>query len=178
MVFKLPSARCLSKASREGALRENMAKADISASSKGISPSSTSSSTMVAKCCMKQAEERIGTEMFASFWRHHGHRNPQSDVLGMRNRSGESRIVAFMFTKGQVERWRAYWDLLTSGSCCYVLTFRKKKCSGASQRCRFAHYAPRCPADCLLQVLIFTRPRAANSAHNTHCVASPPQARA
>jgi len=35
----------------------------------------------------------------------------------MRNRSGESRIVAFMFTKGQVERWRAYWDLLTSGSC-------------------------------------------------------------
>src|SRR5262249_17952573 len=67
---------------------------------------------------MKQAEERIGTEMFASFWRYHGHHNPQSDVLGVRNRSGESRIVACMFTKGQVERWRAYWDLLTSGNCC------------------------------------------------------------
>jgi hypothetical protein len=57
---------------------------------------------------MKQAEERIGTEMFASFWRYHGHRNPQSDVLRVRNRSDESRIVAFMFTKGQMERWRAY----------------------------------------------------------------------
>jgi hypothetical protein len=30
---------------------------------------------------MKQAEERIGTEMFASFWRPHGHRNPQADVI-------------------------------------------------------------------------------------------------
>ena len=48
---------------------------------------------------MKQAEERIGTEMFASFWRYHGHRNPQSDVIRVRNRSDEGRIVAFMFTK-------------------------------------------------------------------------------
>src|SRR5215510_4359310 len=49
MVFKLPSARCLSKASREGALSENMANADISASLKGISTSSTPSSAMLAK---------------------------------------------------------------------------------------------------------------------------------
>src|SRR6266487_3714480 len=50
MVFKLPSARCLSKASRDGALSENMANADINASLKGISTSSTRSSAMVAKC--------------------------------------------------------------------------------------------------------------------------------
>src|SRR6266536_1356750 len=49
MVFKLPSARCLSKASRDGALSENMANADINASLKGISTSSTRSSAMVAK---------------------------------------------------------------------------------------------------------------------------------
>jgi hypothetical protein len=67
---------------------------------------------------MKQAEERIGTEMFASFWRYHGHRTPQSDVIRVRNRSDEGRIVACMFTKNQVERWRAYWDLSTSGNCC------------------------------------------------------------
>jgi hypothetical protein len=48
---------------------------------------------------MKQAEERIGTEMFASFWRYHGHRNPQSDIIRVRNRSDEGRIVACMFTK-------------------------------------------------------------------------------
>jgi hypothetical protein len=41
MVFKLPSARCLSKASREGALRENMANADISVSSKSLSEKSS-----------------------------------------------------------------------------------------------------------------------------------------
>src|SRR5512145_3422478 len=34
---------------------------------------------------MKQAEERIGTEMFASFWRHRGHRNPQSDVIRVKS---------------------------------------------------------------------------------------------
>src|SRR5882724_12737344 len=50
MVFKLPSARCLSKASRDGALSENMANADINASLKGISTSSTRSSALVAKC--------------------------------------------------------------------------------------------------------------------------------
>ena len=66
---------------------------------------------------MKQAEERIGTEMFASFWRHNGHRNPQPDVIHVRNRSHEGRIVAFMFTKSQLEGWRGYWDLSTSGNC-------------------------------------------------------------
>src|SRR6266478_2020769 len=50
MVFKLPSARCLSKASRDGALSENMANADINASLKGNYTSSTRSYTMVAKC--------------------------------------------------------------------------------------------------------------------------------
>jgi hypothetical protein len=57
---------------------------------------------------MKQAEERIGTEMFASFWRHSRHRNPQPDVIHERNRFHESRMVAFMFTKSQLEGWRGY----------------------------------------------------------------------
>src|SRR2546430_16280196 len=49
MVCKLPSARSLSKARSEGALRENMANADISASAKAMSPWSRRGSGMVAK---------------------------------------------------------------------------------------------------------------------------------
>src|SRR5712671_6431510 len=49
MVCKLPSARSLSKARSEGALRENMAKADMSASVKEMSPSSQRGAGMVAK---------------------------------------------------------------------------------------------------------------------------------
>src|SRR6266850_981942 len=50
MVSKLPSIRCLSKASREGDLSENMANADISASVKGISTSSPRASVMLQSC--------------------------------------------------------------------------------------------------------------------------------
>jgi hypothetical protein len=67
--------------------------------------------------CMQQAEERSGPERFASFWRSHGHRTPPSDVLRVRNRSEESRMVAGMFPKGQGERWRAYEEVWTSGNC-------------------------------------------------------------
>src|SRR5919108_4612137 len=49
MVCKLPSARSLSKARSEGALRENMAKADMSASAKAIAVSPTRSSGKRAK---------------------------------------------------------------------------------------------------------------------------------
>src|SRR5215813_2403256 len=49
MVCKLPSARSLSKARSEGALRENMAKADISASAKEMSVSPRRYSGMCAK---------------------------------------------------------------------------------------------------------------------------------
>src|SRR6266571_5391035 len=48
MVCKLPSARALSKARSEGALRENMAKADMSASGKEISVSPRRESGMLA----------------------------------------------------------------------------------------------------------------------------------
>src|SRR5262249_25901305 len=71
----------------------------------------------VGEVLVQQAEERIGTEMFASFWHHSRHRNPQHDVIHERHHSHESRIVAFMFTKSQLEGWRDYWDLLTSGNC-------------------------------------------------------------
>src|SRR6266853_992977 len=70
---------------------------------------------------MKQAEERIGTEMFASFWRHHGHSAPNL-TSSTCSRSDEGRIVAFMFTKSQLEGWRGYWDLSTSGNCCCLFT--------------------------------------------------------
>src|SRR5215831_6484294 len=49
MVCKLPSARSLSKAKSEGALRENMAKADMSASVREISVSSRRCSGKAAK---------------------------------------------------------------------------------------------------------------------------------
>src|SRR5467141_1756665 len=49
MVCTLPSTRSLSKASREGDWRENMANADISASGKAISLSSVRASGMLAK---------------------------------------------------------------------------------------------------------------------------------
>src|SRR4029453_12323447 len=49
MVCKLPSVRSLSKARSEGALRENMANADMSASVKEMSTSSPRGSGMVAK---------------------------------------------------------------------------------------------------------------------------------
>src|SRR4030095_1480095 len=49
MVCKLSSTRSLSKASREGALRENIANAAMSASGKEISVSSARSSGMRAK---------------------------------------------------------------------------------------------------------------------------------
>ena len=39
----------------------------------------------------------------------------------MCNRSHESRIVAFMFTKRQLDGWRGYWALATSGNCCYYI---------------------------------------------------------
>src|SRR5215468_9387226 len=55
MVCKLPSARSLSKARSEGALRENMAKADMSASAKEISVSPTrSSGRRVKSLCTKR----------------------------------------------------------------------------------------------------------------------------
>src|SRR5262249_55839434 len=85
--------------------------------------------------------ERIGTEMFASFWHHSRHRNPQHDVIHERHHSHESRIVAFMFTKSQLEGWRDYWDLLTSGNCCCasrrvrsMTPWRRSPCVSAPRR--------------------------------------------
>src|SRR5712691_8756937 len=49
MVFKLPSARCLSKSRREGHLSENMANPAMRTSVKGIAVSSLRSSGTLAK---------------------------------------------------------------------------------------------------------------------------------
>src|SRR5215813_12061185 len=50
--------------------------------------------------------------------------HPASDVIHVCNRSQESRIVAFMFTKRQLDGWRGYWDLSTSGNSCHEPTQR------------------------------------------------------
>src|SRR5262249_22682915 len=42
--------------------------------------------------------------------------HPSSDVIHVCNPSQESRIVAFMFTKRQLDGWRGYWDFSTSGN--------------------------------------------------------------
>src|SRR2546421_424393 len=70
------------------------------------------------KTSVKQVEERIGTKMLASFRCRGGHSNPRHDLIQVCNRSNERCIVAFMFTKSQLEGWRGYWDLSTSGNCC------------------------------------------------------------
>src|SRR5207244_3199558 len=85
-----------------------------------------------------QAEERIGTQMFASFWHHDGHSNPQPDIIHVRNRSHEGRIVAFLFTKSQRGCRRGYWDLSTSGNCW--------SSNGTSARCCRIPFARRPPA--------------------------------
>src|SRR5262252_3835296 len=56
MVCKLPSARSLSKARSEGALRENMANADMSASVKAMSPWARCGSGIVAKLLRTKAK--------------------------------------------------------------------------------------------------------------------------
>jgi len=83
-------------------LREHGKTPNISASSKGISTSSTSSSRDGGEVLMKQAEERIGTEMFASF-------GATIDIATSTLTSStvqsfdEGRIVACLFTKSQLE---------------------------------------------------------------------------
>jgi len=49
--------------------------------------------------------------------------HPSSDVIHVCNPSQESRIVAFMFTKRQLDGWRGYWDFSTSGNGCKVTSF-------------------------------------------------------
>src|SRR6516225_5047194 len=67
--------------------------------------------------------------------------HPSSDVIHVCNPSQESRIVAFMFTKRQLDGWRGYWDFSTSGngcghpSCLVILTLvvGLSDCTGISQ---------------------------------------------
>src|SRR5712692_10301411 len=115
MVCKLPSARSLSKASREGDLRENMANADMSASVKEMSVSLRRSSRMLAKPLRTKRKSASAERC----WR------PLGAIIDMStpdmwtsNRFREGGIFALMFTKRQPE-WRGgYWGLSLSGNCC------------------------------------------------------------
>src|SRR5712692_1355798 len=118
MVCKLPSARSLSKASREGDLRENMANADMSASVKEMSVSLRRSSRMLAKPLRTKRKSASAERC----WR------PLGAIIDMAtpdmwtsNRFREGGIFALMFTKRQPE-WRGgYWGLSLSGNCCHYM---------------------------------------------------------
>src|SRR5713101_3517791 len=115
MVCKLPSARSLSKASREGDLRENMANADMSASVKEMSVSLRRSSGMESKPLRTKRKSASAERC----WR------PLGAIIDMAtpdmwtsNRFREGGIFALMFTKRQPEWCGGYWGLSLSGNCC------------------------------------------------------------
>src|SRR5712692_6339213 len=114
MVPKLPSARSLSKARREGDLRENMANADISASVKEMSVSLRRSSGMAAKP-LRTKPKRASAERCL---------RPLGATIAMAtpdrktsHYSGKERIVAWRFTKRQLGGHGDYWVLSPSGNC-------------------------------------------------------------
>src|SRR5882724_8161325 len=115
MVCKLPSARCLSKASREGDLRENIANADISASVKEISASEARCSGMVSKPLRTKRKSASAERYLRSLGATIDMTNP---IIKTSKCSCEGRIVAWMFTKSQREGRGRYWGFPLSGNCC------------------------------------------------------------
>src|SRR5713101_9329666 len=98
MVCKLPSTRSLSKASREGDLRENMANADISTSLKEISVSSARSSEMLAKPFRTKWKSASAERCLRLLGATVGIASPHvKESNGLRERD----IVAWRFTKRQ-----------------------------------------------------------------------------
>src|SRR4030095_4565554 len=115
MVSKLPSARSLSKARSEGALRENMAKADMSASVKAMSCSLRRSSGMGAKPLRTKPKSASAERCLRSLGA-----TIDMATLAMEtsNYSCEGCIVAWRFTKRQPGGRGDYWVLSLSGNCC------------------------------------------------------------
>src|SRR6266851_1320406 len=109
MVSKLPSTRCLSKASREGDLSENMANADISASVKGISTSALRSSGMVAKLLRTKRKRASADRCLRPFGATMDIAPSCHEILQSLHRFLQRLIVASMFTKSQRGDRCGYW---------------------------------------------------------------------
>src|SRR4029453_9574222 len=114
MVSKLPSARSLSKARSGGALRENMAKADMSASVKAMSVSLRRYSGMGAKPLRTKPKSASAERCLRSLGA-----TIDMATLAMEtsNYSCEGCIVAWRFTKRQPGGRGDYWVLSLSGNC-------------------------------------------------------------
>src|SRR5882672_3496349 len=115
MVSKLPSTRCVSKASSEGDLSENMAKADISASVKGISTSPPRSSAMLAKLLRTKPKSASADRCLRPLGATMDMTPP---TMRTSNRFSEKGIFALMFTKRQLGYRGDYWVSSPSGNCC------------------------------------------------------------
>src|SRR5712671_2313210 len=120
MVSKLPSTRCVSKASSEGDLSENMAKADISASVKGISTSPPRSSAMLAKLLRTKPKSASADRCLRPLGATMDMTPP---TMRTSNRFSEKGIFALMFTKRQLGYRGDYWVSSPSGNCCFLTTF-------------------------------------------------------
>src|SRR5215470_16161756 len=114
MVCTLPSTRSLSKARSDGALRENIAKAAISASAKAMSVSLRRAIREVRQTVAHQANEGIRREMLACFGSNNGHEIPHHERMNACKSGG---IVASMFTKGQCSSHGEHWPWRRSGNC-------------------------------------------------------------
>src|SRR5882672_231407 len=115
MVCTLPSARSLSKARSEGALRENMAKADMSASAQAISVSLTRSSGWLAQPLCPKRKSASAARCFRPCGATMDITPPD---MRTSNRFCEGEIFALTFTKRQRECRGDYWAWSSSGNCC------------------------------------------------------------
>src|SRR5712691_2250349 len=130
MVSKLPSTRCVSKASSEGDLSENMAKADISASVKGISTSPPRSSAMLAKLLRTKPKSASADRCLRPLGATMDMTPP---TMRTSNRFSEKGIFALMFTKRQLGYRGDYWVSSPSGNCWLHLDAPPRHAGGLSR---------------------------------------------
>src|SRR5712691_1035689 len=114
MVCTLPSARSLSKARRDGDLRENMATPDISASVKEMSTSAVRGSGMFAKPLRTKRKRASAERCLRPFGAMIDMAIP---IVKTSECSNEGRIFASRFTKRQSGYCGGYEVLSTSGNC-------------------------------------------------------------
>src|SRR5215469_15245966 len=106
MVCKLPSVRSLSKARREGALRENMAKAAMSASVKEMSPWSRRGAGIVSKPLRTEAKSASAERCLRTCGATMDMEQPPYENITSFKSGG---IVALQFTKGQCSEPGDHW---------------------------------------------------------------------
>src|SRR6266853_1980994 len=115
IVPKLPSARCLSKASSDGDVSENMANADMRASGKERPASSQRWSGMVAKLFCTKRKSASAQRCLRCLGATIDIVNP---ITRTANRSGQGGILTSMFTKGQHRGHGEHWAWRLTGNYC------------------------------------------------------------